>query len=313
MSVVSKTIRDIKSLKIQGASNVRKEAVSALLKSTEQSKTKTEKEFREEFLKNAKSLFESRPTEPELRTAIRIIKKSIAEKSKSVLEMKKQIKETIENYDDDRKKAIENIADYGAQLISPNSIVLTLCHSSTVVKMLIKAKKKINHVYCCETRPLFQGRITAKELSEAGLKVTLIVDNAATTVLKECDYFFTGADAFLADGDVINKIGTNQISSLCQKYEVKHYALASTHKFEPETFFGKDEPIEHRNPQEVISKKEKNFSKKVGILNPAFDRTDASQIEGIICELGIFAPQALTSKLYDKLNLEKHEKEFLKL
>jgi ribose 1,5-bisphosphate isomerase len=313
MDVVGKTVRDIKSLKIQGASNVRKKAVEALLKSTQLSKAKNEKDFREEFLRNAKALFNSRPTEPELRTAIRIIKKSIAEKSRSVKEMKAQVEQTIKNYDTDRKKAIENIANYGAELICPNSTVLTLCHSSTVVKMLIKAKKKIKQVYCCETRPLYQGRLTAKELSDAGIKVTLIVDNAASTVLKECDYFFTGADAFLADGDVINKIGTNQISSLCNKYDVKHYVLTSTHKFEPETFFGKDEPIEHRNPYEVITNKDKNFSKRVTVLNPAFDRTDASQIEGIICELGIFSPAALTSKLYDRLNLDEHEKEFLKL
>ena len=56
--------------------------------------------------------------------------------------------------------------------------------------------------------------MTARDLSKAGIKTTLIVDNAASTVLKKCDFFFTGADAMLADGDIINKIGTNQISTL---------------------------------------------------------------------------------------------------
>lgn len=313
MDIVKDTVKKIKALKIQGASAVRKKAIDALLISSQKSKAKNEKEFRHEFLDNSHALFTSRPTEPELRTAIRIIKKSISERDLTVEQMKERINETITKYENNRVKAIENISAFGAEMISPNSTVMTICHSSTVVKMLIKAKKKIKKVYCCETRPLYQGRITANELAGAGLDVTLIVDNAASTVLKECDYFFSGADAILADGDVVNKIGTSQISKICQKYDVKYYAVASTHKFEPETFFGKDEPIEQRSPEEVIGKKDKNYSKKVHVLNPAFDRTDSSQIEGIICEIGIFSPQQLTGMLFEKLDITRKEKEFLKL
>lgn len=313
MDVVKQTVRDIKSLKIQGASNVRKKAIEALLISSQNSKAKTEKEFRHEFLDNASALATSRPTEPELRTAIRIIKKSISEKDLKINEMQKRIRESVHNYELNRTKAVERISLYGAEMIKPNSTIITICHSSTVVRMLIKAKKKIKKVYCCETRPLYQGRITAKELAEAGINVTLIVDNAASTVLKECNYFFSGADAILSDGDVVNKIGTNQVSALCEKYDVMHYVVASTHKFEPETFFGKEEVIEEREVVELITKKDKNYSPKVKAMNPAFDRTDSGQIEGIICEIGIFSPQQLTAMLFEKLEMDKKEKEFLKL
>jgi len=313
MDIVKQTVKDIKSLKIQGASNVRKKAIEALLIFSNKSKAKTEKEFRHEFLDNTRALFNSRPTEPELRTALRIIKKSISQREISISEMQKKIRETINTYELNRTKAMDKMALFGAELIKPNSTIITICHSSTVVKMLIKAKKKIAKVYCCETRPLYQGRITASELSKAGLNVTLIVDNAASTILKECDYFFSGADAILADGDIVNKIGTNQISVMCKKFEVKHYVVASTHKFEPETFFGKDEVIEQREEVEVINKNDKNYFSKVKVLNPAFDRTDSSQIEGIICENGIFSPQQLSSILFEKLDLINKEKDFLKL
>ncbi len=313
MDIIKQTVKDIKSLKIQGASNVRKKALEALLISSKKTKAKNEKEFRHEFLDNANALFNSRPTEPELRTALRIVKKSISQKELTLIQMEKTIKETIENYKLNRTKAMEKITSFGSELIKPNSTIITICHSSTVVKMLIKAKKKISKVYCCETRPLYQGRITAKELALAGINVTLIVDNAASTILKECDYFFSGADAILADGDVVNKIGTNQISAMCKKYDVKHYVVASTHKFEPETFFGKDEVIEQREEIELITKKDKNYTPYVKIINPAFDRTDSSQIEGIICENGIFTPQQLTSLLFEKLDLINKEKDFLKL
>ncbi len=315
MDVVAKTVKEIRALKIQGASNIRKKAVNALLWASEKSKAKTTSAFRLEFLKHASILYSSRPTEPELRTSLRIIKKSISNKDLSVKEMKENIKIAVKKYETNRLKAINDISIFGANLIENGSVVMTICHSSTVIEMLTKAKKKIKKVYCLETRPLYQGRITAKELAKAGLNVTLLVDNAASTVMKECDYLFSGADAFLADGDVINKIGTNQVSYLCKRYDVKHYAVASTHKFEPATFFGKQEPIEQRSPDEIWSEKEKKKfgAKKVKINNPAFDRTDSKTLEGIICEIGVFSPQTLAARLYEELDLKKHEKEFLKL
>ncbi|MFA5358019.1 MAG: S-methyl-5-thioribose-1-phosphate isomerase [archaeon] len=309
MEIVKKTVREIKSLKIQGATNVRKKAIEALLHSAKKSKTQNVENFRKEFLKNSAALFCARPTEPELRTAIRILRKSISSKKLSLEEMKKKINKIAKNYETDRKNALKKISEYGAELIEPNATILTLCHSTSAINAIIAAKKKIKEVYCCETRPLYQGRITAQQLSAAGIKVNLIVDNAASTVLKKCDYFFTGADAFLADGDVINKIGTNQISGLCKKYDTKHYVFCSTHKFEPASFFGKDEPIEERNAKEVWEK----APKKINVLNHAFDRTDSESIEGIVCEMGVFPPQALASKLYDKLKLENSHEDFLHL
>ncbi|MEK6958879.1 MAG: S-methyl-5-thioribose-1-phosphate isomerase [archaeon] len=310
MGIIDTTVKDIIALKIQGASEVRKKAVEALVKSSQETKARKPDQFRKEFLDNTKMLANSRPTEPELRMAIRIIKKSISEKDISIEEMKIRILRAAKDYEQGRKDSLKLISQYGAEMIKSGSTVMTICHSRSVIDLLIKAKHKIKEVYCLESRPLYQGRMTAKDLSEAGLKVTLIVDNAASTVMKKCDYLFSGADAIMADGDVVNKIGTNQISMLCKAYGVKHYVAASTHKFEPASFFGKDEPIEHRNPEEVISDKERGSA---NVLNPAFDRTDASTIEGIITELGIFPPQVLAERLFEELGVNKHKQEFLRL
>lgn len=309
MDIVKRVVLDIKSLKIQGASNVRKKAIEVIVKACHESKAKNKTTFRKEFLKNAEDLFYARPTEPELRTALRILRKSISQKDMTLIEMKETIIKKAANYEKDRAESLKKISEYGAALIAKDSTILTHCHSSSVINMLIKAKKNIRAVYCCETRPLYQGRMTVTDLRKAGINATLIVDNAASTVMKKCDYFFTGADAFLADGDLVNKIGTNQLSIACKKYAVKHYAVTSTHKFEPASFFGKDEPIEQRNIDEVWDKKLRGKTK---ILNPAFDRTDSSTIEGIVCELGVFSPQILAGELYKKFQLNKHYEEFLK-
>ena len=121
MDIVKRTIRDIKSLKIQGASNVRKKAIEALLVSSLNCKITNEKEFRQTFLKNSRELANARPTEPELRTAIRIIKKSISEKNLSVKEMQERINEAVTKYDSNRKIAMEQMTNYGAKLIKPKS------------------------------------------------------------------------------------------------------------------------------------------------------------------------------------------------
>lgn len=305
---VKKTVGKIKKLQIQGASKVLESAVFSLMFETLNSKAKNELQFRKEFLKNAKMLYDSRPTEPAMRNAIRVMKQSISKKDLTITEMKEIIKKEGENFKKNRTQVLKKISIYGSNLIKPNSTIMTICHSHTVIDVLLKAKKKIKKVYCLETRPLFQGRMTAKELASAGIDVTLIVDNAASTVLKECDYFFSGADAFLADGDVVNKIGTNQVSTICKRYETKHYVVCSTKKFSPATFFGFNEPIEQRSVFELGKK-----IPKVKVLNPAFDRTKANLIEGIICEKGIFSPKTLAAKLYDELDLANREKEFFKL
>jgi ribose 1,5-bisphosphate isomerase len=269
-NIVAKTVKDIKSLKIQGASKIREKAVDALVQATEKSKAKTTDNFRAEFLKNSKALFYARPTEPALRTAIITLKKSISHESLSVDEMKKMILVTSKNYEKELNTSKKAISQYGANLIEKNSTILVHCHSHAVMDVLKMAKNKINKVYCTETRPLFQGRISVKELADAGLDVTLIVDSAASTIMKKCNYFFTGADAVLSDGDVINKIGTRQISIIAKEHMTPHYVFCSTHKFEPATFFGKEEPIEQRDIKEVWEKK----PSKVKIINPSFDRTD---------------------------------------
>ena len=85
-----------------------------------------------------------------------------------------------------------SFAQAAAALIKPGAVILTHCHSHSVVDALIKAKNKISKVYCCEARPLYQGRMTACDLTKAGIDATLIIDGAASTVMKKCDYFFTG-------------------------------------------------------------------------------------------------------------------------
>ncbi len=302
-------VKDIRELRIQGASSVRNAAVKAIKASVQESKAKTMSELREELRENLLLVLNARPTEPGLRTAIRVISKKALERVDALDDLKWNITNLCKNYNKDRKKALETIGKYGARTIKKNSVVFTHCHSHTVEEILTQAKKKVDAVYCTETRPLFQGRITAKRLSGKGIPVTMVVDSAASVFLREADYFFTGCDAILSDGSVINKIGTRQVSIAAQKEDTPHFVAGSTHKFNPMSFYGETEAVEQRPPKEVWESPPKGTT----ILNPAFDRTEAEYLEGIVTEKGIFDPHTFSLLMYRELRLNKRKQEYLNI
>ena len=113
----------------------------------------------------------------------------------------------------------ERTAEIGAKRIRDGMLVFTHCHSSTVTRMLAKAKAdgKNFSVICTETRPAFQGRITAREMVELGIETIFIVDSAARSYMGNVDLVVVGADAITSEGNVVNKIGTSSIAVLAKR------------------------------------------------------------------------------------------------
>ncbi|MCD6229687.1 MAG: S-methyl-5-thioribose-1-phosphate isomerase [Candidatus Diapherotrites archaeon] len=285
----------IKRLEIQGARNVAKEAVRAVLYWARETEKEPAKGFMAGLEKNAKILASSRPTEPMLRNALKyIILKAGKEK-----EFEKRKNKTISACKDyllRLPKEHEKISEFGSNLIPDNSTILIHCHSNTVMAVIKRAfdKGKKFSVICTETRPLFQGRISAKELSTYGINTTLIVDSAARHIMNDVDLFFSGADAITSDGFVVNKIGTSLISLAAKAEEAHHYVCTSSHKFDPLTLQGFLEPIENRSSLEVIKSA---LQKNLKVLNPAFDCTEIELVRGIICEMGVLTPQTFISSM----------------
>ncbi|MEM4358201.1 MAG: hypothetical protein QW244_02515 [Candidatus Pacearchaeota archaeon] len=256
----------IKTLKIQGAENVAKAALKAL-------------RYRNDKKAIAR-LVKLRPTEPALRNAIALTM-TIVDKGKSWNEAIRTIEQYFETFD-------KKVEEYAARIIENDSVIYTHCHSNTVERVLKLAKMlgKEFKVYVTETRPLFQGRITAERLAKAGIQVVLGVDSNATHFIKKADMFLFGADAITAEGNVINKIGTNMFAEIAQRYDVPCYCLTIGLKYDPATKYGYEEPIEERSSKEVWEKKIRN----VKIVNPAFEIVEAKNINAIISEFGILSP-----------------------
>jgi translation initiation factor 2B subunit (eIF-2B alpha/beta/delta family) len=252
-SKFNKISKDIKSVKIQGAGNIAKAGFQAYkLIPTEKSKHK---------------LISLRPTEPML---VNLLKQA------NNITYKQLIKKLNQNQEIINKQTLK--------LIKNNSVIFTHCHSLTIIKALVYAKNKHKRfeVYNTETRPLYQGRKTARELKKAGIKVTIFTDSALGIALskeqgtKKPNLILLGADAITKKG-VINKTGSEVIAQIAKLNKIPVYILTDSLKYSR-----KKTKIEQRDFEEVWKQAPKNIKVK----NPAFEFIKKKYITGIISELG---------------------------
>jgi ribose 1,5-bisphosphate isomerase len=289
---VRETAERIRKLQVQGARNVAIAAVKAIQTQTEQTKAKNKTQFLGELKESQVIFAASRETEPLMRNAIRCLLTQAKDAStEKVAELSKLVVSAASQFLNDLDASRELTAEIGAKRIRDGMVVFTHCHSSTVTRMLAKAKvqgKKFK-VICTETRPAFQGRITAKELVDLGIETTFIVDSAARTFMGKVDVVVVGADAITSEGNVVNKIGSSSIAVLAHEACKPFYVVSELLKFDPETLQGEGEKIEQRSPTEVWGE----APPKLTVRNPAFDVTPNRYIHGLICEEGIIAPQVI--------------------
>lgn len=287
------TAEKIKRLEIQGARNIAIAAIKAVEVLARQTKARSKRDFLKELLSAKEILFAARETEPLMRNAVRwMINQAEKSRETSVQKLARTVslssQRFLENLDDSKEK----IAQIGAKRIRNHSTILTHCHSSTVTYLLKIAKQegKSFEVICTETRPVFQGRTTAKEMLDLGVKTTLIVDSAARFFMNQVDLAIVGADAITSEGNVINKIGTSTIALAAHEARTPFYVVSELLKFDPATMYGDYEKIEERSPNEIWKDPPRNLV----IRNPAFDVTRRDFIHGIICEDGIVSPHSVT-------------------
>ena len=185
------------------------------------------------------------------------------------------------------------IPDGGAVLTHCNAGALATAGDGTALAPVFEAQKKGKKfkVYVDETRPLLQGaRLTAWELMQAGIDVTLICDNMAGVLMKQgkINAVFVGADRIAANGDVANKIGTYTLSVLAKEHDIPFYAAAPSSTFDLKLKTGDEIPIEQRPADEVFNFMGiKTAPEGINGYNPAFDVTPAENITAIITENGI--------------------------
>lgn len=198
----------------------------------------------------------------------------------------------------------QQIGRHGAALLTQNCAVLTHCNAGAlatggygtalgIVRSAISLGKKVE-VYACETRPLLQGaRITAFELSDEGIPVTVLCDTMAAYVMQRnmVQFVLVGADRIARNGDTANKIGTYGLAILARHHRIPFYVAAPLSTFDFDLRNGEQIPIEHRSADEVTHCGGlQSVPDGVPVINPAFDVTPASLIDAFITDNGIFRP-----------------------
>jgi ribose 1,5-bisphosphate isomerase len=282
----------LRRLDVQGARNVAITAITAIEEGAKESKAKRKDTFLKELSDAKRILFASRETEPLMRNAVRHVIHAVESSEKgTVKELVDVILQVSKQFLEGLELSKGKIAAIGSKRISNRSKILTHCHSSTVTNLLRRAKKdgKSFEVVCTESRPVFQGRITAEEMVDAGIKTTLIVDSAVRYFMNEVNLVVVGADALTSEGNVINKIGTSMVALAAKEARTPFYVVSELLKFDPMTVHGAYEMIEERSPNEVWD----NPPPGLIIRNPAFDVTRRDFIHGIICEEGIVSPHTI--------------------
>ncbi|MCL2477349.1 S-methyl-5-thioribose-1-phosphate isomerase [Candidatus Bathycorpusculum sp.] len=290
--IIQVTAEKIRTLQVKGARNVAIAAIEALQILATQTQAQTKTQFLNE-LREAQSIFATaRETEPLMRNALRgIINQTQTIPAQNIQDLCENLTTSTDKFLKDLETSREQTAEIGAKRIQDGMVVFTHCHSSTVTRLLAKAKEqnKTFQVICTETRPIFQGRITAKELIDLDIETTFIVDSAVRPYIAKADLVVVGADAITSEGNIVNKIGTGNIAVLAQEARKPFYVVSELLKFDPETLSGTYEKIEHRNPDEIWSE----APPKLKVCNPAFDITPNRYIHGLICEEGIVPPQTI--------------------
>ena len=298
----------IASMRVRGAGRIARAAVSALRSYSEKERFKTAKEFYAGLFEAGEKLKSARPTAVSLPNAVNYVLAAARRnesKVSSAREAARQILTVCDEFVASSLKAVETIGDYGAKRIRNGDVIMTHCNSEAVTAVLVAAHRmgKEFEVISTETRPRFQGRITASALARRGIDVSLIPDSAARVYMRKVDFVLVGADAITANGAVVNKIGTSQVALVAHETRARFYVAAETYKLDATTMTGELVEIEHRSPYELVPRTWLDHNKGVKIENPAFDITPPEYIDLIITEKGIFPPQGmvfLMKELYDE-------------
>lgn len=302
----------IKSLEIQGATNV---ALSAIAYLDDYAKRLNCSDLENCFkhLSEAKQiLIATRPTEPAMQNGLAYIMNQLNKCRENICsdDIPGKIEEYKNAYHEMLLNSKKKIAEIGSRRIpeinneDEEFVVMTHCHSSLVTAILLEAKRQGKNfkVVNTETQPKLQGRKTANELLDVGIEVIHIVDSAMRWAVNRLDVnlILIGADSITSEGTVLNKIGSRLLALVAHEEHIPFYVCSPLLKYNPKTSFGILERIEMRDPVEIWEKKDDNLT----IKNPAFETVSRRYIDGLITEAGIFASshvQTYFEKMYPEL------------
>ncbi|MFB6170926.1 MAG: ribose 1,5-bisphosphate isomerase [Haloarculaceae archaeon] len=297
---VVETAEAIAEMEIRGAATIADAAAGALATQAAESDAETAADLRRELTTAARRLHDTRPTAVSLPNALRYVLRDLDVDDRDRL--RERVVERADTFRAELADAREDLGRIGAGRLRDGDVVMTHCHSTdalAVVEAAVEQGKALEAIVK-ETRPRNQGHITARQLSELGVPVTLVVDNAAHQFLNEADHVLVGADSIAADGSVVNKIGTSGLAVNARERGVPIVVAAQTIKLHPGTLTGTAVEIEERATDEVVDEATRQELGDVTVRNPAFDVTPPRHVDAIVTEHGQFPPESVVTLMRER-------------
>jgi len=293
-------------LRVRGAPAIGVAAAIGIYVSANEIETQSFDDFHALFKAAKERLASARPTAVNLFWALdRMETIVLGNRDKNIQIIKTLLRQEALKIRDEDIAACRKIGEYGLSLIKDGAGLLTHCNAgqlaavkygTALAAVYLGREKGYNFkVFSCETRPLLQGiRLTAFELSAAGIDTTVICDNMVSQVMKNgwVNAVFTGCDRMAANGDACNKIGTSGAAILAKHYNIPFYICLPLSSVDMNIKTGADIIIEERGSKEIT---EMWYSKPMApagikVFNPAFDVTEFNLITAIVTERGLVWP-----------------------
>ena len=295
-----RVIEAIRRLEVRGAPAIGAAAAFALTLAAQELAVQQSTDFIKSLEFAKQEIAQARPTAVNLFWALEKVWQAVDVKEKDINIIVKQIETQAVNIYNQDITANKQIGKFGAGVI-PQGSVLTHCNAGALatcgwgtalgVVREAFAQNKIAMVYADETRPLLQGaRITAWELAQDNIPVTVITDSMAGWVMKKgfVQSIVTGADRIAANGDTANKIGTYSLAVLAKEHNIPLYIAAPVSTIDFSLTDGEGILIEERDCNEVRQLcGVQTTPQNIKVYNPAFDVTPQHLIAGIITEYGV--------------------------
>ena len=296
-------VRAIREMRVRGAPALGVAAAYALALAARESAAGSVASLRAELEQAAGEIVAARPTAVNVAWAVERLLRAAAAEATAAGVRARLVAEAHRLQEED-EAANRAIGRLGAALLPDDGGVLTHCNTGAlatvgygtalgVIRAAWEAGKRLQ-VYATETRPFLQGaRLTAWELVELGIPVTLLVDGAAAFLMqrRRVQCVVVGADRIAASGDVANKIGTYALALAAREHGVPFYVAAPTSTVDLHLPAGEGVPIEERAPEEVTRVAGVPTAPEgVGVWNPAFDVTPARLVSAIVTERGVLRP-----------------------
>jgi methylthioribose-1-phosphate isomerase len=295
----------IRTLAVRGAPAIGIAGAMGLVIATSPSTGRSRASYLAALRENANAIRSTRPTAVNLPWALarmlRVAEGVVGEPEA----IQRRLREEASAILEEDRAMCRAIGEHGVTLIGPGARIGTHCNTgalatggigTALAPIYLAAERGLKPtVLADETRPLLQGsRLTAWELGQAGIPVTVLADSAAANLMRDgkIDLVIVGADRIAANGDVANKVGTYSLAIAARHHGVPFYVAAPSSTIDSETATGADIQIEQRPPDEVrrVAGGALTAPSNAEIYNPAFDVTPASLITAIITDRGIHRP-----------------------